>query len=189
MSVIAPNSHFVGRDLPQIREHHEHQISSNGCCFLLLKSSGYRLEHRKNSIDCRLLKRREIRARALSSDLSKPSAVELESIDDCDQLDHVLQQARHRKQPIVIDWMANWCRKCIYLKPKLEKLAAEYDTMIEFYHVDVNNVPQSLVKRGNISKMPAIQLWEDGEMKAEVIGGQKAWVVMNEVREMIQQFI
>lgn len=22
--------------------------------------------------------------------------------------------------------MANWCRKCIYLKPKLEKLAAEY---------------------------------------------------------------
>lgn len=24
--------------------------------------------------------------------------------------------------------MAAWCRKCIYLKPKLEKLAAEYDT-------------------------------------------------------------
>lgn len=24
--------------------------------------------------------------------------------------------------------MAAWCRKCIYLKPKLEKLAAEYET-------------------------------------------------------------
>uniref|UniRef100_A0A2C9U8K1 Thioredoxin domain-containing protein n=1 Tax=Manihot esculenta TaxID=3983 RepID=A0A2C9U8K1_MANES len=22
--------------------------------------------------------------------------------------------------------MASWCRKCIYLKPKLEKLAADY---------------------------------------------------------------
>jgi thioredoxin-like negative regulator of GroEL len=22
--------------------------------------------------------------------------------------------------------MANWCRKCIYLKPKLEKLAVDY---------------------------------------------------------------
>jgi thiol-disulfide isomerase/thioredoxin len=23
---------------------------------------------------------------------------------------------------VVVDWMAKWCRKCIYLKPKLEKL-------------------------------------------------------------------
>nr|GMD44618.1 thioredoxin-like 3-1, chloroplastic [Ipomoea batatas] len=85
--------------------------------------------------------------------------------------------------------MAAWCRKCIYLKPKLEKMAAEYDTKIKFYCVDVNKVPQPLVKRGNISKMPTIQLWKDGEMKAEVIGGHKAWLVIEEVREMIQKFI
>ena len=27
--------------------------------------------------------------------------------------------------PIVVDWMAKWCRKCIYLKPKLEKMLNE----------------------------------------------------------------
>lgn len=27
---------------------------------------------------------------------------------------------------IIMCRMASWCRKCIYLKPKLEKLAAEY---------------------------------------------------------------
>jgi thiol-disulfide isomerase/thioredoxin len=27
--------------------------------------------------------------------------------------------------------MASWCRKCIYLKPKLEKLAAEYHPRLE----------------------------------------------------------
>ena len=32
-----------------------------------------------------------------------------------------------------------------------------------------------------------IQLWKDGEWKAEVIGGHKAWLVMDEVREMIQK--
>jgi len=35
--------------------------------------------------------------------------------------------------------------------------------------------------------MPTIQLWKDGEWKAEVIGGHKAWLVMDEVREMIQK--
>lgn len=34
-----------------------------------------------------------------------------------------------------------------------------------------------------------IQLWKDGEMKAEVIGGHKAWLVIEEVREMIQNFV
>ena len=26
---------------------------------------------------------------------------------------------------MVVDWMAKWCRKCIYLKPKLEKMLRE----------------------------------------------------------------
>ena len=26
---------------------------------------------------------------------------------------------------VVVDWMAKWCRKCIYLKPKLEKMLRE----------------------------------------------------------------
>ncbi|XP_073109894.1 thioredoxin-like 3-1, chloroplastic [Elaeis guineensis] len=85
--------------------------------------------------------------------------------------------------------MAAWCRKCIYLKPKLEKVAAEYHPRVKFYYVDVNKVSQDLVKRGNISKMPTIQLWKDGELKAEVIGGHKAWLVMDEVREMIQKHV
>jgi thiol-disulfide isomerase/thioredoxin len=29
--------------------------------------------------------------------------------------------------------MASWCRKCIYLKPKLEKLAAEYHPRLEIF--------------------------------------------------------
>jgi len=83
--------------------------------------------------------------------------------------------------------MAKWCRKCIYLKPKLEKLAAEFYPKIKFYYVDVNEVSQALVQRGVISKMPTIQLWKNGEKQAEVIGGHQAWLVMDEVREMIQK--
>nr|5NYO_A Chain A, Thioredoxin-like protein 2.1 [Populus tremula x Populus tremuloides]5NYO_B Chain B, Thioredoxin-like protein 2.1 [Populus tremula x Populus tremuloides] len=120
---------------------------------------------------------------------TRPTSVEMEPIDDSHHLDKILLQARELSQPIIIDWMASWCRKSIYLKPKLEKLAAEYDTKIKFYSADVNKVPQALVKRGNISKMPTIQLWKDGEMKAEVIGGHKAWLVIEEVREMIQKFV
>ncbi|KAF7091226.1 hypothetical protein CFC21_093849 [Triticum aestivum] len=113
--------------------------------------------------------------------------VEMGEIDSMDKLDAALASSAEQNQPIIIDWMASWCRKCIYLKPKLEKIAGEFPGVM-FYFVDVNKVPQAVVKRGNISKMPTIQLWKDGEWKEEVIGGHKAWLVMDEVREMIHKY-
>ncbi|KAL1351400.1 hypothetical protein HN51_015309 [Arachis hypogaea] len=168
---------------------HQHQwlVSSSSGRYVFLSSL-------KSSSGCwnasfgQRIRRRNLRVEATWPDLSRPSVIEMESIDDSEHLDQILLHAQQNSQPIIIDWMAAWCRKCIYLKPKLEKLAAEYDTKIKFYYVDVNKVPQTLVKRGNISKMPTIQLWKDGEMKAEVIGGHKAWLVIEEVREMILKF-
>ncbi|CAM6016197.1 unnamed protein product [Sphagnum balticum] len=111
----------------------------------------------------------------------KPTVVEMIPITDEDQFDQLLDSGR----PIVIEWMAAWCRKCIYLKPKLEKLAAEFHPHIQFYCVDVNAVPSALVKRAGVTKMPTIQLWKDKEKHAEVIGGDKAWLVLDHVREMV----
>ncbi|XP_022159159.1 thioredoxin-like 3-1, chloroplastic [Momordica charantia] len=184
MSILAASSQIVYREV-----HHRdpQQIASTGsgnCCFVNT-NCGSPLFHRRIQD-----RRRELRAEAgFWPDLSRPAAEEMAPIHDSDHLDRILLQARDQSQPVLIDWMATWCRKCIYLKPKLEKLAADYVAKAKFYYVDVNKVPQSLVKRGNISKMPTIQLWKDGEMKAEVIGGHKAWLVIEEVREMIQKFV
>ncbi|EOA21635.1 hypothetical protein CARUB_v10002046mg [Capsella rubella] len=124
-----------------------------------------------------------------SSNTYQPTTLEMEPINSVEELDAALSHARQLSQPIIIDWMASWCRKCIYLKPKLEKLAAEYNNRAKFYYVDVNKVPQTLVKRGDISKMPTIQLWMEDEMKEEVIGGHKGWLVIEEVRELINKYV
>ncbi|PKA47025.1 Thioredoxin-like 3-1, chloroplastic [Apostasia shenzhenica] len=119
--------------------------------------------------------------------ISRPTSVEMEEIAGMEEMDEALRRSQELSQPIIIEWVAAWCRKCIYLKPKIEKLAAEFHPSIKFYFVDVNKVPQDMVNRGKVSKMPTIQLWKDGQLKAEVIGGHKAWLVLDEVREMIQK--
>ncbi|KAM3244002.1 hypothetical protein ACQJBY_055738 [Aegilops geniculata] len=52
--------------------------------------------------------------------------VEMGEIDSMEKLDAALASSAEQNQPIIIDWMASWCRKCIYLKPKLEKIAGEF---------------------------------------------------------------
>ncbi|KAL4587560.1 hypothetical protein LXL04_000432 [Taraxacum kok-saghyz] len=188
MSILAPNSHLLCREVHHRDQQQPHQPNwSNICCSYPIKTCGFGFDGRKMD-QCKKTVKRDCKAESFW-DTSRPAFVELEPITDAEHLDLILDKAKQSSQPIVIDWMAAWCRKCIYLKPKLEKLAAEYDTKLTFYCVNVNNVPQALVKRGNISKMPTIQLWKDGEMKAEVIGGHKAWLVIEEVREMIQNFV
>ncbi|KAG2654991.1 thioredoxin-like 3-2, chloroplastic [Panicum virgatum] len=116
-----------------------------------------------------------------------PAWVELEPIASEQQLDQALAEAQQLDLPIVLLWMASWCRKCIYLKPKLEKLAAEYHPRIRFYCVDVNAVPQKLVNRAGVTKMPSIQLWSGSQKQDEVIGGYKSWLVIDDVRRMIER--
>ncbi|XP_024537587.1 thioredoxin-like 3-2, chloroplastic isoform X1 [Selaginella moellendorffii] len=121
------------------------------------------------------------------------------------ELDEVLQRAQEDDSIVLIEWMAAWCRKCIYLKPQLEKLALEFQHGAKFFCVDVNAVPHALIKRVGVSvcslncvfdlvcssfflfqRMPTIQLWKNKEKKAEIIGGQKAELVVEEVRQMLQ---
>ncbi|KAJ4979867.1 hypothetical protein NE237_010647 [Protea cynaroides] len=115
-----------------------------------------------------------------AQDLDSPISIELQPIVDEAQFDQIISETKQPQEAVVILWMANWCRKCIYLKPKLEKLAAEFQPRIRFYCVDVNKVPQRLVSRAGVTKMPTIQLWKDAQKQAEVIGGYKAYFVVNE---------
>ncbi|XP_031491254.1 thioredoxin-like 3-1, chloroplastic isoform X1 [Nymphaea colorata] len=191
MAVLTANSHLIYRDL-----YHRGQSSGNsgypsssssfGLLSLrrLVNGRGERKKRRRNRWTTEVWGPQSFWAEA-----SRPDSIEMEPIAGMDEFDRALQQAKEAAQPIVVDWMADWCRKCIYLRPKLEKLASDYHDRVKFYCVDVNNVPQALVKRGNISKMPTIQLWKDEEMKEEIIGGHKAWLVVDEVREMIEKHI
>ncbi|VFQ59273.1 unnamed protein product [Cuscuta campestris] len=194
MSILSPNPQIPYREFRQ----KSHQNWSTGGGILLLnlqKSNGFGFGKKRRG-ELGKKKKWRIDDSSWSDHLPRPSSSSSSSsaemmklIEDCEMLDHTLTQAKLLSKPIIIDWMAAWCRKCIYLEPKLEKMAAEYESKVKFYRVDVNKAPKALVKRGNISKMPTIQLWEEGEMRAEVIGGHKAWLVIEEVREMIQKFI
>ncbi|WJX78710.1 Thioredoxin-like 3-1, chloroplastic [Trifolium repens] len=185
MSIIGAYSHFIYKEVYQRDEKYIPQcfVSGKDSLFLGKSCFGNILIKTQKKIS-----RRNLRVEAWP-DLSRPEKIEMDPIHDSEQLDQILVHAQQNSHLVIIDWLALWCRKCIYLKPKLETLAAQFDTKAKFYYVDVNKVPQSLVKRGNISKMPTIQLWKDGEMKSEIIGGHQGWLVIKEVREMIEDYL
>mmetsp|Transcript_19959 Transcript_19959/g.43680 ORF Transcript_19959/g.43680 Transcript_19959/m.43680 type:complete len:202 (-) Transcript_19959:57-662(-) len=88
----------------------------------------------------------------------------------------------------VICWVASWCRKCIYLKPKLAKLLTEFEGVPAMF-VDVNEVPGAVVKKGAIKKLPTVQIWRGDSIQRTIIGGQKGSVVVEELKEALNEVI
>lgn len=101
MSVLAANSHILYREVYQ-RDQQQHPLLSSGSFLLSQRSSGHWVERRNR--DCKKVLRRDIRVDAFWSDSSRPTAVEMEPINDCDHLDQILLQAKQLSQPILIDW-------------------------------------------------------------------------------------
>ncbi|XP_057979178.1 thioredoxin-like 3-2, chloroplastic isoform X2 [Malania oleifera] len=81
-----------------------------------------------------------------------PFSVELGPICSETQFDRIVAEAQQLEESLIIVWMASWCRKCIHLKPKLEKLAADHYPRIRFYYVDVNAVPHRLVAHAGVTR-------------------------------------
>ncbi|KAL0888453.1 hypothetical protein Bca101_012436 [Brassica carinata] len=105
---------------------------------------------------------KEWRLKAFWSNVSQPETVEMVPINDVDELEAVLSDARNLSQPIIIE-----CKKCREM---------------------VNESNNNNVKKREMI-VGYMQLWKEGEMQEEVIGGHKGWLVIEEVRELINKYV
>ncbi|CAK0742376.1 hypothetical protein CVIRNUC_001392 [Coccomyxa viridis] len=87
---------------------------------------------------------------------------------------------------VVVDWMAKWCRKCIYLKPKLQKLFQEEFPGVPLVFIDVNAVPGTLVTGNGIRKMPTIAVYKEGKKISEHVAQETGTGSFQKVREIVQ---
>ena len=98
--LAAINSHILYRDLHQRDQ--KIQFWGNGTGLSSRKTSGFWVDFKNR--DWKKISRRDLRAEAFWPDLSRPTMLEMEPINDCDHLDQILAHAREISQPILIDW-------------------------------------------------------------------------------------
>ncbi|OUS47442.1 thioredoxin-like protein [Ostreococcus tauri] len=106
----------------------------------------------------------------------------LEAIADAATFDAVTGTERM----VVVDFMATWCRKCVFLRGKLEKAAATR-TDVKMFTVDVNAVSQELVRGCGVTQMPTLQIWRDGEKIWEIVAGEDGDSVIQKLFDEIQR--
>jgi len=89
----------------------------------------------------------------------------VQSVTDADFESEVLQLG----QPVLVDFWAPWCGPCRAIAPMIEQLAAENEGSAKVVKVNVDEA-QISAKNYNISGIPALCVFKDGDMVNKLVG-------------------
>lgn len=73
------------------------------------------------------------------------------------------------EKPVLVDFWATWCGPCRMLAPALESIAEAYADKMAVGKVNVDE-EMELAIQYKIVSIPALYLFENGEVKAKTIG-------------------
>lgn len=79
------------------------------------------------------------------------------------------QEVLQAKQPVVVDFWAEWCGPCKMIAPVLDELAQEYAGKVKFFKMNVDENPQTPAKF-SIRGIPTLILFKNGNVEATKIG-------------------
>lgn len=90
------------------------------------------------------------------------------------------QQVLESPTPVVVDFYADWCRPCKQISPAVEALSDKWAEKVRFAKVDID-ANGDVAQAYRISSIPAVLLFDAGEVRAWSIGVKPGYVIEREL--------
>jgi thioredoxin len=91
----------------------------------------------------------------------------LNIVDVTDQTFQTEVLERSQREPVVVDFWADWCGPCKMLTPVLEQQTGEQGVTLAKIDVDAN---QEVARTYGVSGIPAVKAFRNGQVVAEFVG-------------------
>ena len=88
------------------------------------------------------------------------------------------------KQPVLVDFCAEWCGPCKAIAPSLEELSEEMASKLKIVKINVDENP-SISQTYSIRSIPALMIFKDGEKISEKMGALPKSALQSWVNETI----
>jgi thioredoxin 1 len=79
------------------------------------------------------------------------------------------EEVLNAKEPVLVDFWAEWCGPCRAISPVLEELSTELAGKVKIVKLNIDENPSTTVKYG-VRSIPTMILFKDGEAADMKIG-------------------
>ena len=84
---------------------------------------------------------------------------------------------------VVVDFFAEWCMPCLMIAPVIEELAEKMKE-VKFVKINVDD-NQELAQKYNVSHLPCLVIFKDGEAVDRIIGAQPREKIEGKIKGLL----